>query len=215
MTSEGRGAGRAEPLAAAARAAASGAAHAPHPSFRRRAEQALLTQPPQPPTCRVSDVEPWMSGNARGPSTAFNLLYRLGQVRHPQRAFRSQRYVTCGLPHSHHTACIAHSRTENRPSPACAPRRCPPTRCCRRRCPPPPAAQLQPTPRELWNWCHKYLRDTEVRSSALGLRTVQRARRPASACSCVHACCRPRASHCGPCFACPRLPASQASHLLP
>ena len=29
---------------------------------------------------RVSDVEPWMSGNARGPSTAFNLLYRLGQV---------------------------------------------------------------------------------------------------------------------------------------
>lgn len=25
----------------------------------------------------VMDVEPWMSGNARGPSTAFNLLHRL------------------------------------------------------------------------------------------------------------------------------------------
>lgn len=25
----------------------------------------------------VEDVEPWMSGNARGPSTAFSLLHRL------------------------------------------------------------------------------------------------------------------------------------------
>lgn len=30
--------------------------------------------------CSVDNVEPWMSGNARGPSTAFNLLYRLCQV---------------------------------------------------------------------------------------------------------------------------------------
>eukprot|EP00887_Chlorella_sp_A99_P006116 scaffold22.g6116.t1 len=29
----------------------------------------------------VTDVEPWMSGNARGPSTAFNLLYRLCQIK--------------------------------------------------------------------------------------------------------------------------------------
>lgn len=29
----------------------------------------------------VDHVEPWMSGNARGSSTAFNLLYRLGQLR--------------------------------------------------------------------------------------------------------------------------------------
>lgn len=30
---------------------------------------------------KVEDVEPWMSGNARGPSTAFNLLYRLCQLK--------------------------------------------------------------------------------------------------------------------------------------
>ncbi|KAI8111362.1 hypothetical protein M9435_003863 [Picochlorum sp. BPE23] len=30
---------------------------------------------------KVDHVEPWMSGNARGPSTAFCLLYRLGEVR--------------------------------------------------------------------------------------------------------------------------------------
>lgn len=36
---------------------------------------------PLPHACRVQDVEPWMSGNARGPSTAFTLLYRLCQVR--------------------------------------------------------------------------------------------------------------------------------------
>ena len=29
---------------------------------------------------QVEHVEPWMSGNARGPSTAFNLLYRLFTV---------------------------------------------------------------------------------------------------------------------------------------
>ncbi|KDD76047.1 PRP38 family protein [Helicosporidium sp. ATCC 50920] len=29
----------------------------------------------------VDNVEPWMSGNARGPTTAFNLLYRLCQLR--------------------------------------------------------------------------------------------------------------------------------------
>lgn len=34
--------------------------------------------PPFP--CRVDHVEPWMSGNARGVSTAFNLIFRLGQV---------------------------------------------------------------------------------------------------------------------------------------
>jgi hypothetical protein len=33
-----------------------------------------------PRCCRVENVEPWMSGNARGPSTAFNLLYRLCEV---------------------------------------------------------------------------------------------------------------------------------------
>ena len=31
--------------------------------------------------CRVDHVEPWLSGNARGPSTAFCLLFRLGQLR--------------------------------------------------------------------------------------------------------------------------------------
>jgi len=30
---------------------------------------------------RVDHVEPWLSGNARGPSTAFCLLFRLGQLR--------------------------------------------------------------------------------------------------------------------------------------
>jgi pre-mRNA-splicing factor 38B len=29
----------------------------------------------------VTDVEPWMSGNARGPSSAFCLLYRMGQIK--------------------------------------------------------------------------------------------------------------------------------------
>jgi hypothetical protein len=30
--------------------------------------------------CSVDHVEPWLSGNARGPSSAFCLLYRLGQL---------------------------------------------------------------------------------------------------------------------------------------
>ena len=29
----------------------------------------------------VTDVEPWMSGNARGPSSAFCLVYRLAQIK--------------------------------------------------------------------------------------------------------------------------------------
>ncbi|KAL4854361.1 Pre-mRNA splicing factor SR-like 1 [Chlorella vulgaris] len=36
----------------------------------------------------VDNVEPWMSGNARGPSTAFNLLYRLCQLKPDVRQVR-------------------------------------------------------------------------------------------------------------------------------
>lgn len=36
----------------------------------------------------VDHVEPWMSGNARGPSTAFNLLYRLGQLKPTPKELR-------------------------------------------------------------------------------------------------------------------------------
>lgn len=42
----------------------------------------LLTEFGAPVHSRsVDNVEPWMSGNARGPTTAFNLLYRLCQLR--------------------------------------------------------------------------------------------------------------------------------------
>ena len=37
----------------------------------------------------MEDVEPWMSGNARGPSSAFNLLYRLCQLRPDVRDVRT------------------------------------------------------------------------------------------------------------------------------
>lgn len=31
--------------------------------------------------CSVDHVEPWLSGNARGPSSAFCLIYRLGELK--------------------------------------------------------------------------------------------------------------------------------------
>ncbi|PRW61404.1 pre-mRNA-splicing factor 38B isoform X1 [Chlorella sorokiniana] len=76
----------------------------------------------------VSDVEPWMSGNARGPSTAFNLLYRLGQLQPDPREVRQM------LDHKDSPYIRAVGFLYLRY--AC-------------------------DPRKLWNWFHKYLRDTE------------------------------------------------------
>ncbi len=41
----------------------------------------------------VTDVEPWMSGNARGPSSAFCLMYRMAQIK-PTVA-QVQETITC------------------------------------------------------------------------------------------------------------------------
>jgi hypothetical protein len=41
----------------------------------------------------VTDVEPWMSGNARGPSSAFCLVYRMAQIK-PTEA-QVQETITC------------------------------------------------------------------------------------------------------------------------
>lgn len=51
-----------------------------------------------PPPGRVDHVEPWMSGNARGVSTAFNLIFRLGQVRPGAGHARRRACPTQGMP---------------------------------------------------------------------------------------------------------------------
>ena len=103
------------------------------------------------PRRRVHDVEPWMSGNARGPSTAFNLLFRLAQLKPDARQVRQM------LDHRDSPYIRALGFLYLR-------------YCC--------------DPRKLWEWCHPYLRDTEVGARQRGAPRAPVHRAPAALCCC-------------------------------
>lgn len=121
----------------------------------------------------VEDVEPWMSGNARGPSTAFSLLHRLLTLRLDSQQVkallnhRDSPYIRAVRPppwrqprcagHAGHAcvrACAMHHRRLRRPP-----------------CLPPAQVgflflRYVADPKTLWAWISPYVGDREVSARA-------------------------------------------------